>query len=78
DVAADSYDAVVRHGPVADTRLVAWTLAPSRRRLVASPDYLDRHGSPVSLAELNGHRGIFYTNRGVADWRFPGPAGAVT
>ncbi|MBN8943127.1 MAG: LysR family transcriptional regulator [Rhizobiales bacterium] len=78
DAAADSYDAVVRHGPVADTRLVAWTLAPSRRRLVASPDYLDRHGRPASLADLNGHRGIFYTNRGVADWRFPGPEGAVT
>ena len=23
------------------------------------------------------HRGIFYTNRGVADWRFQGPDGAV-
>lgn len=77
DAAADSYDAVVRHGPIADTRLIAWALAPSRRRLVASPDYLLRHGRPASLVELNGHRGIFYTHRGVADWRFPGPGGAI-
>ncbi|MGH6882911.1 LysR family transcriptional regulator [Hypericibacter sp.] len=77
DVAADGYDAVVRHGPIADTRLVAWRLAPSRRVLVAAPDYLERHGRPASLAELDGHRGLFYTNRGAADWRFAGADGAT-
>ena len=31
---------------------------------------------PGSIGELEQHRGIFYTNRGAADWRFPrGPAG---
>src|SRR5271169_76090 len=77
DAAADGYDAVVRHGPIADSRLMAWRLAPSRRVLVASADYLARAGVPRSIAELEGHRGIFYTNRGVADWRFPGPRGAA-
>jgi DNA-binding transcriptional LysR family regulator len=75
DVAADGYDAVIRHGPIGDSRLVVWRLAPSRRVLVASPDYLARQGKPTSLAALDGHRGIFYTNRGVADWRFIGPDG---
>jgi DNA-binding transcriptional LysR family regulator len=78
DAAADGYDAVVRHGKMTDSRLMAWRLAPSRRVLVASPDYLARHGMPKSITELHGHRGIFYTNRGVADWRFPGPEGLVT
>lgn len=78
DAGSDSYDAVLRHGPIADSRLVAWTLAPSRRVLVASPAYLARHGSPDSLAALDGHRGIFYTNRGIGDWRFNGPQGAVS
>jgi DNA-binding transcriptional LysR family regulator len=77
DAAADGYDAVLRHGAIADNRLVAWKLAPSRRLLVASPDYLARCGAPVSLAELEGHRGIFYTNRGLADWRFQAPQGPV-
>ena len=54
---------------------MAWRLAPSRRLLVASPAYLARHGTPASLAELEGHRGIFYTNRGIADWRFAGAEG---
>lgn len=77
DAASDGYDAILRHGAIADSRLVAWILAPSRRLLVASPDYLDRCGSPASPAELAGHRGIFYTNRGVADWRFQAEGGPV-
>lgn len=78
EAGSDSYDAVLRHGPIADSRLVAWTLAPSRRVLVAAPDYLVRHGCPDSLAALEGHAGIFYTNRGIGDWRFSGPQGAVS
>ncbi|CAH1666262.1 LysR family transcriptional regulator [Hyphomicrobiales bacterium] len=78
DATSDSYDAVLRHGPIADSRLVAWTLATSRRVLVASPDYLVQRGAPASPAELEGHRGIFYTNRGVGDWRFRSPQGAVS
>ena len=77
DAAADGYDAVVRHGAVADTRLVAWKLARSRRVLVAAPSYLARAGAPTTVAELERHHGIFYTNRGVADWRFPGPIDAL-
>jgi DNA-binding transcriptional LysR family regulator len=78
DAAADGYDAVLRNGPIEESRLMAWRLAPSRRLLVASPSYLARHGTPASLAELEGHRGIFYTNRGIADWRFAGPKGSET
>ncbi len=77
DAASEGYDAIVRHGVIADSRLVVWKLARSRRLLVAAPDYLDRHGTPASLAELEGHRGIFYTNRGAADWRFEAPGGAT-
>lgn len=76
DAAAEGYDAVVRHGALEDSRLVAWQLAPSRRLLVAAPDYLARHGTPASVDELQNHRGIFYVNRGVADWRFQGKQGA--
>jgi len=70
DAAAEGYDAVVRHGPLEDTRLTVWRLAVSQRVLVASPDYLARHGTPSSLADLRRHRAIHYTNRGGADWRF--------
>jgi len=75
DIASGGYDGVVRHGTIDDSRLMVWRLAPSRRMLVASHDYLARHGTPATIAELDANKGIFYTNRGVADWRFATPKG---
>jgi DNA-binding transcriptional LysR family regulator len=69
EVAADGFDAVLRHGPITDSRVVAKRLTTSRRILVASPDYLARKGTPTSLGELDRHDGILYTNR-ETDWRF--------
>jgi DNA-binding transcriptional LysR family regulator len=78
DAAADGYDAVVRHGAIEDSRLMVWRLAASRRVLVAAPAYLALRGIPGTIAELEAHDGIFYTNRGGADWRFAGDRGGVT
>lgn len=69
DAAADGFDAVLRHGPVTDCRLVAKRLTTSRRILVASPSYLARRGTPTSLNDLGRHDGILYINR-ETDWRF--------
>jgi DNA-binding transcriptional LysR family regulator len=70
DVLGEGYDAIVRHGPVNDDRIIVKRLSASRRVLAASADYLKRSGKPASLPELEQHRGIIYTNRGAADWRF--------
>jgi DNA-binding transcriptional LysR family regulator len=76
DIGADGYDAVIRHGPIGDGRLlVSHRLAPSRRLLVASPDYLRAHGEPRSLEDLQAHRAILYSHRD-ADWRFVGKDGS--
>jgi DNA-binding transcriptional LysR family regulator len=77
DAAAGGYDAVLRHGRIDDSRLTVWKLAPSRRFLVASPDYLERRGAPAKLAELERHDGLFYSNRGAADWRFVSAGKAI-
>src|SRR5882757_4563074 len=70
DILGEGYDAIVRHGPVDDDRIIVKRLSASRRVLVASADYLKRSGKPASLQELEQHRGIIYANRGAADWRF--------
>ena len=74
DAASSGFDAVIRHGPVGDTRLVAKRLARTRRVLVAAPGYLAEKGHPSALAELSGHKGILYAYRD-ADWRFAGAQG---
>ena len=70
DIQGEGYDAIVRHGPVDDDRIIVKRLSASRRVLVASADYLKRFGNPTSLQDLGQHRGILYGNRGAADWRF--------
>jgi DNA-binding transcriptional LysR family regulator len=70
DIQGEGYDAIVRHGPVDDDRIIVKRLSASRRVLVASADYLKRFGNPTSLQDLGQHRGIMYGNRGAADWRF--------
>jgi DNA-binding transcriptional LysR family regulator len=67
---AEGYDAVIRHGPVDEERIIVKRLAASRRLLVAAPEYLKRRGKPVTLTDLEQHDGIIYSNRGAGDWRF--------
>jgi DNA-binding transcriptional LysR family regulator len=68
--AADGFDAIIRHGPLLDDGWIARRFAPSRRILVASPDYLKTNGTPRTVNELQRHRGIIYSHRGASDWRF--------
>ena len=68
--ATDGFDAIIRHGPLPDNGLIVKRFAPSRRMLVASPDYLKKNGTPRTTGDLERHRGIIYTNRGASDWRF--------
>ncbi|GAB0119972.1 LysR substrate-binding domain-containing protein [Acidisoma sp. 7E03] len=78
DIASSGHDAIIRHGPIDDSRLIVWTLAESRRMLTASADYLAANGTPRTLDDLSRHRGIYYTNRGAGDWRFHTPEGPVS
>jgi DNA-binding transcriptional LysR family regulator len=68
--AADGFDAIIRHGPLPNKGWLTKRIAPSRRVLVASPDYLRMNGIPTTVAELQQHRGIIYSHRGASDWRF--------
>ena len=78
DAAAGGYDAVIRHGPLRPSGLVAKKLARSSRVLVASPEYLARSGRPRDLRSLETHRAIVFAPRGGADWRFVGSRVAVS
>jgi DNA-binding transcriptional LysR family regulator len=68
--ATDGFDAIIRHGPLPNKGWLAKRIAPSRRALVASPDYLRTNGKPRSIGDLEQHRGIIYSQRGASDWRF--------
>jgi DNA-binding transcriptional LysR family regulator len=58
DPLEEGVDVTVRIGVLADSSLIARKLAPARRVLAASPDYLKRHGVPRTPADLASHRAL--------------------
>ena len=55
DLVNEGVDCAIRVGELTDSSLVSSKLAENRRVVVASPDYLERHGTPQTLADLASH-----------------------
>lgn len=71
DLARDGFDIGIRIGEARDGALKARKLCEDRQVVVASPDYLARHGTPEGLADLRDHQVISYTHLSdVALWQF--------
>ena len=56
DVVEGAYDLIIRNAPLVDSSLIVRKLASDRRILVASPTYLERHGTPSRPEELAEHQ----------------------
>jgi DNA-binding transcriptional LysR family regulator len=67
DLVAGGFDLAVRLGTLEDSALIARRIAPSRRILVGSPDYLDARGRPEHPRDLAVHEHLVYGNE---QWRF--------
>ncbi len=74
DMVRGGYDAAIRVGEVIERDMIAVRLGPDLRQIVvASPDYLARHGAPTDPADLKHHRCIRWHWPGHAtpyDWEF--------
>ncbi len=64
DLLADGIDVAIRIAALPDSRLVSVKLAENQRVVVASPDYLKRHGTPLSLDQLVRHNCLAISNDG--------------
>ena len=51
----EDIDLAIRFNRPSEGNLIARRLAPNRRVLCASPDYVERHGAPKQLADLASH-----------------------
>lgn len=60
DLLREGFDCVLRIGGLGDLSLVARPLGRLAVVNCASPAYLERHGTPTSLADLHGHRLVHY------------------
>lgn len=72
DVVEEGFDLVIRFGGSAvDSRLISRVLVRDRYLLVASADYIARHGHPGNLDELKNHQCLAFCSRGQRQqWRF--------
>jgi DNA-binding transcriptional LysR family regulator len=73
DLISDGYDLAIRIGKLADSSLVARTLAPCRHIVCGSSAYLAARGVPQTPADLiaQDHDCLTYSNRPAAEqWRF--------
>jgi DNA-binding transcriptional LysR family regulator len=72
DLVETGFDLAIRFGALPDKRLNARRIMSNRRFLCASPGYLERHGTPATLADLARHRCIIHRQNDDAYgiWRF--------
>jgi DNA-binding transcriptional LysR family regulator len=75
DIVGDGYDLAIRIAELSDSSLVARKLAPVRRILVASPDYLKRQGTPQGIEDLDRHICLAPHNNDA--WKLEGPQGQM-
>jgi DNA-binding transcriptional LysR family regulator len=74
DVIEGGFDVSVRIAELPDSSLIARRLAPCRHAVVASPEYLERHGLPRTPEELGQHNVITYQYQESAqEWHFRAP-----
>ena len=73
DLIEDGFDLAVRNGPLGEpSGLMSRRVGQQRTLVFASPSYIDRHGAPGTLDDLNHHAAIVYARGGrVLQWRFP-------
>lgn len=78
DVAGEGYDCVLRTGAILDDSLVARPLGAMRTLNLASPAYLQRHGTPRCIEDLAQHRMVHFVGsfgQRPAGWEYPLPGG---
>lgn len=75
DLIAEGFDLAIRQGHLPNSSFVARPLEQEPLKLVASPTYLKRMGTPKTLEDLNYHQCIAFelpSNGKVTPWFFKG------
>ena len=70
----DGFDLAIRIAAITDASVAARKLAPNRRVVCASPEYLRRHGAPRTPEELVQHNCLLATQFS-STWDYRGPEG---
>jgi DNA-binding transcriptional LysR family regulator len=79
DLVDEGYDVAIRIATLPSSTLISKRLTSTRLILCASPEYLQKNGTPNHPNELAKHAVISYSYLSTRDeWHFEGPQGAVS
>src|SRR3984957_13846992 len=67
DLVNEGIDVALRTGAMPNSNMTARRIAEGRSMVVATPAYLQRHGTPMSPGELSSHQAIILTRGGGRD-----------
>ncbi|NLQ17715.1 LysR family transcriptional regulator [Marinomonas sp. M1K-6] len=72
DFYRDALDIALRYGAPADSNLYGFKICNVPRLLVASPEYLELHGTPTQPKDLLNHQCLFYQLQNILNdtWHF--------
>jgi DNA-binding transcriptional LysR family regulator len=70
DLVNEGIDVALRMGVMPDSNMTTRRIAEGRRIVVATPAYLQRHGTPKSPGELVNHQAVIYPRGGGESWTF--------
>lgn len=62
NIETERFDVAIRVARLPDSSLIARRIGVSERVVVASPDYVEKHGAPDSLEDVSAHRCLCYSN----------------
>lgn len=78
DLVEKRIDVAIRMGNLSDSTLYAKSLGASRRRILASPAYLEKHGMPKNVEELSKHSLVGFTDpKELNNWPLKSKKGSV-
>ncbi|WP_394792006.1 LysR family transcriptional regulator [Rhodoferax sp.] len=69
DLVEEGFEAAIRIGALPDSALIARSLAPYRLMMCASPEYLERRGTPAQPEDLTQHECLSFSPAAVVHWR---------
>ncbi|MFJ3486051.1 LysR family transcriptional regulator [Pseudomonas sp. NPDC090202] len=72
DLVAEGIDLALRMGELPDSSMTARRIGEARRRVLATPRYLARYGTPTTPSDLLSHRAVIYSRDlgGGEHWTF--------
>ena len=76
ELISEGFDMAIRIGELEDSSLRARKLTETTKRMIASPNYLQKYGRPMKIDDLNDHKLLHYSSQANGSvWKLTAPSG---